>query len=402
MRFTCILLILLLHATVVRADLLIESTDGPVTAAEIAAFKEYMHGQQYRGDNNHNNMVYGNLGKAAEALGDIYEITHDRQILDEFIQRADMMLAGRNDPEKGRILWTGQRELTWPNSPDSTDEFLYAGEENGDVIGHICYAAKLILQAKPLWNEKLADGGTYLDRAKKYVYECDRTIDTYLLPNFVNVQTHLYTSPTSPLFARLGDRAARSIGKSVPWNQQMMLNNGFQRLAECHELLGDDPQRVARYDEIVKASCDAFLASLVHYNVDGHDCVKWSYAADDKTLHYMEDAGHGGYDLLIFRCYRSGRYGIKKESLIPLANTVMYVMNKGDGTYATRVDGVSKGNPATSLRATYFRVCEFVPDLWPAASKAALPRAKGDPLLTAELLWMKYYRNSGRFPPPGI
>ena len=80
----------------------------------------------------------------------------------------------------------------------------------------------------------------------------------------------------------------------------------------------------------------------------------------------------------------------------------MYVMNKGDGTYATRVDGVSKGNPATSLRATYFRVCEFAPDLWPAASKAALPRAKGDPLLTAELLWMKHYRNTGRFPPPGI
>jgi hypothetical protein len=77
MRFTRLLLILLLHATVVRADLLIESTDGPVTAAEIAAFKEYMHGQQYRGDNNHNNMVYGNLGKAAEALGDIFR-NHSR------------------------------------------------------------------------------------------------------------------------------------------------------------------------------------------------------------------------------------------------------------------------------------------------------------------------------------
>lgn len=101
MRLTCILLILLLHATVVCADLLIESTDGPVTAAEIAAFKEYMHGQQYRGDNNHNNMVYGNLGKAAEASGDIYEITHDRQILDEFIQRADMMLAGATTQKRG-------------------------------------------------------------------------------------------------------------------------------------------------------------------------------------------------------------------------------------------------------------------------------------------------------------
>ncbi len=345
-------------------------------------------------------MVYGNLGKASEACADIYEITHDRQVLDELVKRADLMLAGRNDPKKGRILWTGKRELTWPNSPDSTDEFLYAGTENGDVIGHICNTARLILQDKSLWSEKQPDGSTYLERAKKYVRECDKTIDTYLLPHFVDPQTHLYRSPTDPLFARLGDRAAKSMGNAVPWNQQMMLNNGFQRLSECHDLLGDDPNRVKQYDTIVKASCDAFLASLVHYDINGHDCVKWSYAADDKTLHYMEDAAHGGYDLLIFRCYRSGRYGIKKESLIPLANTVMYVMNKGDGKYATRVDGVSKGNPATSLRATYLRVCEFVPDLWPAASKAALKRAKGDPLLTAEILTMKYYRNLGRFPGP--
>jgi len=393
--------VLLLFASPSRADLLIESTEGPVTPAEIAAFKDYMRVQQYRGDNNHNNMVYGNLGKAAEALSDIYEITHDRQVLDELVKRADMMLAGRNDPDKGRILWTGKRELTWPNSPDSTDEYLYAGTENGDVIGHICNAARLILQDKSLWNEKLSDGGTYLDRAKKYVRECDKTIDAYLLPYFVDPQTHLYISPSDPLFARLGDRAAKSMGKPVPWNQQMMLNNGFQRLAECHELIGDNPTRVAQYDTIVKASCDAFLASLVHYDVNGHDCVKWSYAADDKTLHYMEDAAHGGYDLLIFRCYRSGRYGIKKESLIPLSNTVMYVMNKGDGSFATRVDGVSKGNPASSLRATYLRVCEFAPELWPAASQAALKRAKGDPLLTAEILRMKYYRNLGRFPPPG-
>ena len=90
-------------------------------------------------------MVYGNLGQSAEALADMYEITHDREILDELVKRADMMLAGRNDPEKGRILWTGNRELIWPNSPDSDDEFLYAGTENGDVIGHIVNVARLDL-----------------------------------------------------------------------------------------------------------------------------------------------------------------------------------------------------------------------------------------------------------------
>jgi hypothetical protein len=394
-------LLLLLWSTAARADFLIESTDGPVTPGEIAAFKESMKDVTYRADNRHNNMVYGNAGKAAEALGQMYEITHDREVLTQFIKMADMMLAGRNDPEKERILWTGKRELTWPNDPESTDQYLYAGEENGDVIGHICYAAKLILDDKSLWNEKLPDGTTYLDRAKTYVHECDRTIDTYLLPYFVDASTHLYTSPTSPLFARLGERAEKSMGKGVPWNQQMMLNNGFQRLAQCHDVLGDDPQRVANYDAIVKASCEAFLAALVHYDVNGHDCVKWSYAADDKTLHYMEDAAHGGYDLLILRHYRSGRYGIRRESLVPLANTAMYVMTITHGNetaFATRVDGVSKGNPAGSFRASYLPLCQFCPDLWPIASKAALKRAKGDPLLTATLLWVKHYRNVGKFP----
>src|SRR5262245_16282919 len=100
MRVLRLILAILLLTGVSRADLLIESTEGPVTHAEVAAFKEYMRGQQYRGDNNHNNMVYGNLGKAAEALADMYEVTHDREILDLLIERADTMLAGRNDPAK--------------------------------------------------------------------------------------------------------------------------------------------------------------------------------------------------------------------------------------------------------------------------------------------------------------
>jgi hypothetical protein len=392
----------LLFGCPLRAELKIDSLDGPVTRAEIAAFKAHMRTMEFRADNNHNNMVYGKAGNAAEALGAVYEITHDREVLEQFVKLADLMLAGRNDPEKGRLLWTGKRELSWPNSPESSDEYLYAGTENGDVIGHICYAAKLILDDRSLWDQKLSNGATYLDCAKRYVRECDRTIDTYLMPNFVDPATNAYRWPTSPLYARLGDRAARSMGKPVPWNQQMMLNNGFQRLAECHDKLGDDPQRVKRYDTIVRTSCEVFLAALVHYQVDGHDCVKWSYAADDKTLHYMEDAAHGGYDLLILRHYRSGRYGIAAQALVPLANTAMYVMSKGDGQFATRVDGQSKDQPATYLRATYLPLSQFVPELWPVAGKAALKRATNDPLLTATVLWAKHYRHTGRFPGPAV
>ncbi len=401
--YTRLLPLLLLTLTpLAHADLHIQSLDGPVTPAEIAAFKSTMNALDLRPDNNHNNFVYGKAGNAAEALGTMYEITHDPEILSQFIKLADMMLAARNDPIKGRILWTGNRDLTWPNSPDSTDQYLYAGEENGDILGHIAYCAKLILddKEKSLYTQKLPDNTTYLDRAKHYITECDKTIDQYLLPNFVDPKTNLYTGPTTPLFARLGDRAAKSIGKSVPWNQQMMLNNGFQRLAECHALLNDDPPRVAQYDTIVKTSCTAFLKSLVHYNVDGHDCVKWSYAANYPTLNYMEDSSHGGYDLLLLRHYRSGRYGNTKDDLLPFANTIRYVLTKPDGTFATRVDGVSKGQPNKSLHTTYLPYSEFLPDLWPLIAPPELPRAKSDPLLTATLLSLKQYRNTNHIPHP--
>src|SRR5439155_13076700 len=127
--------------------------------------------------------------------------------------------------------------------------------------------------------------------------------------------------------------------------------------------LADDAPRVARYDAIVKASCEDFLADLTHYDVDGHDCVKWSYAKEGKTLKHVEDTPHGGYDMLILRAYRSGRYGIKRESILPLANTVMYVIHKPDGKFAARVDGST--NTRDFLGATYLPLAEFLPELYP-------------------------------------
>src|SRR5439155_4389897 len=222
------------------------------------------------------------------------EITQDREILDQLIGAVDKMLAGRNDPENGKLIWTGKRDLIWPNRIDAPEP-QGGSTEQGDVLAHIALAAKSILQTKSIWNEKLAGDETYLDHAKKLVRECDKTVDTFIIPWLVDKQTNLYTWPTSDLWAKQGDREANSQGKPVPWNQQSMLNGGFERLAECHDILADDAPRVARYDAIVKASCEDFLADLTHYDVDGHDCVKWSYAKEGKTLKHVEDTPHGGY-----------------------------------------------------------------------------------------------------------
>src|SRR6185437_8405659 len=101
------------------AEMVIESLSGPVTPKEISAFKAFMQTQPTSDSNNHNGWVYGSSGKNTEALGMVYEISHDQGILDQMIRYADAALASRNSATNGRIIWTGKRELCWPNSPSN-------------------------------------------------------------------------------------------------------------------------------------------------------------------------------------------------------------------------------------------------------------------------------------------
>src|SRR5207245_609505 len=120
----------------------------------------------------------------------------------------------------------------------------------GDIIGHIAYAAKLILSNKSIWDKKVPKnvfgyGATYLERAKRYVLEMDKSAD-WIEKWLVNPKTLRQHWPSSELF-NSDARSWGNRGRAVPWNQQMMLNNGFQRLSECHRILGDDSDRVKRY-----------------------------------------------------------------------------------------------------------------------------------------------------------
>ncbi|MDP4292182.1 MAG: hypothetical protein Q8908_13960, partial [Bacteroidota bacterium] len=297
----------------------IESLDGPVLQSEISAFKAYMKSlKDPVPDNIGNNFVYGKCGTNTESLGIMYEISHDQEILDQMIRYADLMLNARNNPVSGRIIWTGKREPCWPNKKAVAADSVYSATENGDIIAHIAYCAKLIIQDKNLWNQKVVTGDpfqfgkTYIERARTYLKECNKTIDEFILPNFVKEGSLQFIFPVSEKFG-FDARSKMSLGKPVPWNQQTMLAGGFQRLAECFELLGEEPQRVKLYDYIVKTSVTSFLKSLVRYQVNGHDCYKWSYSADDPALKYGEDAGHGGYDILgVFRAYQRNNYHLSK------------------------------------------------------------------------------------------
>jgi hypothetical protein len=342
-------------------------------------------------------MVYGPGGMAVEALGRMVEISGDRDLLDRMIVFTDAMLAARNDPKTGAIIWTGARELVWPNQVPKDGQPLYSGAETGDVIGHIAFAAKLILQHEKLWNVKVTGGdpsgfgATYRERAVRYVRELDRTMDSFILKWLVQRDTLRYYWPDSPLY-----EAATKPGTAntpVPWNQQAMLNNGVQRLAECHTLLGDDAGRVKHYEAIVKTSVDWFFSMVQRVTVKDHLCYNWTYVAE-KPMRHIEDSAHGGYDILfLYRAYHSGRYGITAAMMEPLANTVLYVMRRPGEKFTGRVDGTdSKGRPPGRL--TWLDLCEFAPELFPILYESNRSRIKSSPDITANILWHKHRRIS--------
>ena len=368
--------------------MIVEKLTGPVTVAELQAFKSFMRTVPVPKDNLRNAMVYGSGGTAAESLGRIYEISGDRELLDLMLRFTDAMLAARNDPKTGVIVWTGEREPVWPNAVTQEGKLAYAGTESGDVIGHIAYAARLILQNKTLAEEKAPDGGTYRERALRYVRELDHSVDTFIIKWLVRPDSQRFFTPDSPAY----DAATRpgSANLPVPWNQQTMLNNGFIRLAECHALLGDDPERVKRYDAIVQASVEWFFQMAQRITVNGHECYRWTYAAEDPMKH-LEDTAHGGYDVGgLCRAYVSGRYGIKAEMLKPFTNTVLHIMARPGNTFTGRTDGESAGKrPPGTLRGNWIDLCEFAPELLPILYEANRGRIKGSPDTTANLLWAR-------------
>lgn len=172
-----------LHAA---EPLIVEKLDGPVTAAEVKAFKGFMREVPVPKDNLRNTMVYGSGGMAVESLGRVFEMSGDRELLELMLRFTDAMLAGRNDPKNGLIVWTGNREPVWPNSLPKDGHRAYAGTETGDIIGHIAYAARLILQNPSLHNERVPDGdphgfgATYRERAQRYVREMERWITRWM------------------------------------------------------------------------------------------------------------------------------------------------------------------------------------------------------------------------------
>lgn len=375
-----------------------------VTPAEVAAFKAYMVHHEPPVDGSGNVWVYGEPGKMLEALGMMYEITHDREILDRMLVYCDAALYARQDllpADQGgqRKAWTGKVEPIWP-SQKPNDQPAGAAVEQGQVLSHIANCVKLIDSDATLQNQSPAVpdphhfGKTYGQRAATYLKQCDYVIDDWILPRFINAreQNHFYfpgpPNPYKPL-------------EPTPWNQLFMLTNGLVRLADVHTILQDDPKRVARYESLVKSNVDWFLAKTKpQTSPSGSACWLWLYSLANGEG--IEDTNHAAYDTEgLYLAFAADRYGLTREAILPLANTYLDIVlaKQTDGKFAGRVDGTTgtghRGGD-NYVRDEYLYNAMLRPESFERLAKIEIDSGKAftSPVINARLLWLKKLRDS--------
>lgn len=384
--------------------LLVESLDGPVTPKEIAAFKAAVGNFKVSSEVTSNMWVFAPPGKTIEACGLMYEATRDVEILNRMIVLSDVALSMRQDllpADKGgqRKSWTGQVEPIWPSDKDPKGPAGGAVEQ-GQVLSHMMYCAKLILATPGLGEKTVPDGdphrfgATYRERALRYVREGDHVIDAWILPRFVNASKggRFYFPANSPY----------KTDQPTPWNQLFMLTNGLVRLAECHDLLKDDPQRVAKYDGLAKANLAWFFENCKPVKTKaGNPGWKWAYALTQGEG--VEDTNHAAYDAEgAWIAMNSGRYGYTRADLVPMANTYadnVLGVKQDNGRFAGRVDGTSGDGHRGGddfVRDEYLYLADVRPDLYERMGKIEVDSGKtvGSIPITARLLWLKARRAS--------
>ncbi len=317
------------------------------------------------GTNKGNNFAYGTAGKALGSMRSLYALTGDVWFLDHAIEITDHMLSVRNDATTGRVLWTGNREPCWPNNADDAPDAGVCGAESGAVANQLLSVVKIIVGNKGLWDQSVGGGdphgygATYMQRARTYLREASRTME-YFLAHFINRDKgNRIVTPTDPAYAALGANYAKAQGRNMPWNQQDMISGPLASIGDILLALGEEPERVAANDVIVKASMDAFIAELEanKSTVNGVTVYKWGYNPGD--LFHVEDTAHSSGDInALYNAYRRGRYGVSRDVMVGIANTFLEVIARPDGTYAEHVDGM-KGGTRPTISGSWMNYEEF-------------------------------------------
>src|SRR5579862_2773112 len=363
------------------ASMAIDSLSGPVTQNEINQFKAYMatqippptpFGLPGGTNGDHNEWADGNGGNALEAMGLMYEISGDITILTNLIGWTDYCVSQRNDLLSAanggqRVMWTGKIDKVWVPNETNSASAGYAGGENGDTKAHIAYCALLILQNPSLWNLTVPDGNpygygvTYFQRATNYIHKCDEGHDEY---------DYIFYTSTNTI--RNPNNWPSGFHTMEANNIQMMLLGYLERLAQCHEILGDDPARVSTYDTIVKTAageCINGMAGCHPGTTNGYPVYASGYYPWSVYPSQVESVGHAAYDMVgVYRAFNRSSYGFLKSTVTPFANAEVYVMNVATNTFSVNVN--ASGTTQNYMQAQWLLLSDWNPAVYTVTAQA--------------------------------
>jgi len=393
-----------------RAQYVIDSLDGEVTQHEVDTFISNVTALPIPTiedpGTSHNYLADGPGGVTLEAMNDLYVITGDipslssehTQLLNLAIRWNDTWLIHRNDLPLGehRVMWTGNIEPVWPPNCSTCTNPTYYESEVGDTVGHMGYTAYNILNTPSIWSNTVPDGdpnhfgATYLARAKTYVSMLEFTMSNSFTKYFIDPNTLLIMRPSTSL------GYLSTFHNVNAWNVQMMLLNAYQRLAQCHVILGDNPSLATMYKTIVKNSTDKFVQNGLPYAApDGTTVYNWGYGnfGDVTGRTTGEDVGHGQYDMWgLTRAFPAGYTDATAPQMKTYADTVVHEIAGGPDVYFARVDR-SGGTTQNYLLPGWFFLTPHNTAIYKPVATAAIDsgRQQGSTIMTSGILWMKHW-----------
>ncbi|OAA74239.1 hypothetical protein ISF_01140 [Cordyceps fumosorosea ARSEF 2679] len=345
----------------------VNSFNGPVTQDELQSFSSYVATLQPATNNIGNQWAQGHSGEETKAMGLVYSISGQQDVLDNMLRYCDAVLSQRNDlakaPNGQYRIWTGDIAPVWPKNVDTKP--ISTGGEQGDPVGHLASCAHLILKNTKLYGKTVAIGDkygygkTYLERAKTYVKQADKAMTGHILSRLLDVSrgNKMYFAKDSPYKG----------GTPVPWNQQMMFTYAFQNLVAAHALLGDNSDLTSKYRAIMAANLDWFFnggGAEAKKSKKGSTVYDWDYAFGQG----VEDVNHGSLDVAGFhRAYTDGSWNVTTTQMTTLANTFVDVMRLGGGKYAGTVEGGCGDGHASCInyvRSGFLLMAQFRPDAY--------------------------------------
>ncbi|GAA5849743.1 hypothetical protein JCM8547_000551 [Rhodosporidiobolus lusitaniae] len=348
----------------------------------------------------------GEVGQALYNAGLLFELTGDVRALDVVVRIADNILALQNQNTANPVtIWTGEVDPVWPTKdlPPKDGQLVYAGCENGLIVGHMVSAAVMILKSPCLWDvvppvfsgpTVFNDSVTYYDRAKAYIAAGDDTYENYFFrfldPNLSLIQ------PADERWWLTGD--TRDPGTPMPWNRRMMMIHGYLRLAAAHETAAAyDANLTSKYDTVAQMNVQEFLRDLNETKAirGGEVTFDWDYAQGENNDEESQGV-HAYFDIWgAWQAWQrnSATFGLSNYIGQTFANTFENTISFGNGTFAGLVTGSStkKAYSISTLWGGWTFYALWAPEWFDTVASANVDVGfRGRTWMAIPLLWTKH------------